>query len=205
MTYINTIIAVIPLIILIVCYVRIFLKIAQKANEGKNSKKQSIKPGKVHLQSTPSSSLPKAKIKTLKMTIIIVLAFIICGLPYPIVEMIFSYGNHALIPREVYAVLGSMAVANSAINPYVFLLFNANVKCLSRIFKCCGKKKSRKRYFDSTASTRSEFTCTMNTDLSRMDSKVSTYAPGPDVVEMSALHNKVANGKKQYTVMAECD
>ena len=40
----------IPLVVLIVCYTRIFLKIAQKASENKNNqlnKRQSFKPGKV--------------------------------------------------------------------------------------------------------------------------------------------------------------
>ena len=58
---------------------------------------QVIKPGKVHLQSTPSSSLPKAKIKTLKMTCVIVSVFLICGLPYFILEMIYNFGDHRTV------------------------------------------------------------------------------------------------------------
>ena len=61
---------------------------------------QVIKPGKVHLQSTPSSSLPKAKIKTLKMTCVIVSVFLICGLPYFILEMIYNFGDHSKVLTE---------------------------------------------------------------------------------------------------------
>jgi hypothetical protein len=82
----------------------------------------------VHLTSTASSSLPKAKIKTLKMTLVIVLAFIVFGMPYFVAEMIMSYGNYRLLDRQVYAILGGVAPANSAANPYIFLLFSANMQ-----------------------------------------------------------------------------
>ncbi|WAQ97795.1 ITR-like protein [Mya arenaria] len=39
----------------------------------------------------------RAKIKTLKMTFVILLTFIICSMPYFVVEMIMSYGKYCLI------------------------------------------------------------------------------------------------------------
>ena len=184
-------------------------QIAEKANEGKSNKKQTIKPGKVHLQSTPSSSLPKAKIKTLKMTVVMVMAFIVCGMPYPILELIYSYGDHTKVPAELASVLGGMAVANSAANPFVFLLFNANLKCLhglaASLLPC--RHRDRRAYFDSTASTRSEYTInrseytTMNTEISRATSKYSTNVA--DVVELS-VKNKPGTANKSganYTLM----
>lgn len=47
--FVNLIIFLLPFLILVVCYIRIFLKIAEKASEGKSNKKQTIKPGKVHV------------------------------------------------------------------------------------------------------------------------------------------------------------
>ncbi|XP_045215729.2 mesotocin receptor-like isoform X2 [Mercenaria mercenaria] len=122
----------VPLIMLIVCYTRIFMKISRKANQ--NSVK--YKPGKVCLQSTHSSSLPKAKLKTLKMTFVIILTFIICTMPYFIVEMIMSYGDHCIISKKLYALLGGMAACNSATNPYVFLLFNVQFNKLKMLCNC---------------------------------------------------------------------
>ena len=211
LTYIAFINCFIPLIIIAVCYFRIFLKIAEKANESKagNQKKQSIKPGKVHLQSTPSSSLPKAKIKTLKMTIAILSAFIICNLPLNIIEMIFSYGDHTAVPMIVYGIVGSMAPANSAINPWVFLAFNANMACVRRVGKALPWVKSRdaRIYLESTMSTRSEFT--MNTEVPA-SAACNTYTP--DVVEMTSVKNNThaqcrRTDKKNvtYTSMTECE
>ncbi|XP_060553136.1 cephalotocin receptor 2-like isoform X2 [Ruditapes philippinarum] len=122
----------VPLIMLVVCYTRIFLKISRKANQ--NSVKH--KPGKVCLQSTHSSSLPRAKLKTLKMTFVIILTFIVCTMPYFIVEMIMSYGNHCIISKKLYALLGGMAACNSATNPYVFLLFNVQFNKLKKLCNC---------------------------------------------------------------------
>ena len=158
LTYAGIINFLIPLIILVVCYIRIFMKIAQKASENRLSKRQNFKPGKIHLTSTGNSSLQKAKIKTLKMTVIIVAAFILCGLPYFVAEMIMSYGDFTSLSTDVYGILGGVAVANSAANPFVFLLFNTNWPCLRGLSLCPTQSESTKRSFMySTASTRSEF------------------------------------------------
>ncbi|ESO94581.1 hypothetical protein LOTGIDRAFT_118408 [Lottia gigantea] len=158
LTYVAIVSFILPLIILIICYIRIFLKIAQKAAESKNSKRQSFKPGKIHLTSTANTSLPKAKIKTLKMTVVIVAAYIICALPYFVAEMIMSFGDFHIISGALYGILGSMAAANSAANPFVFLLFNANWQCIRGLKLCPSQNNTGKRSFVySSASTRSEY------------------------------------------------
>ena len=80
----------------------------------------------VHLTSTGSSSLPKARDKTLWMTVIIVGAFILFGLPYFVAEMILSFGDFKDVPPITYAILGGIAPANSVANPFIILYFNAN-------------------------------------------------------------------------------
>ncbi|KAH3837235.1 cephalotocin receptor 2-like [Dreissena polymorpha] len=116
----------IPLLILIICYIRIFMKVAQKANENKNRKTLTFKrqTGKVYLQSTKSTSLPRAKTKTLKLTCAIIATFIIASMPYFVVEMIMSFGNHCIMSKSLYALLGGMAACNSAVNPFIYLAFN---------------------------------------------------------------------------------
>lgn len=134
---------------------------------------------KVHLTSTGSSSLPKAKIKTLKMTLVIVAAFILFGLPYFVAEMIMSYGDHTSINKNVYGMLGGVAPANSAANPYIFLLFSTNMQCLRGLKLCPAQAETNRRHFVySTASTRSDYS--------------ANYSRGPhiittDTLEMSSL------------------
>ena len=157
-TYICLIVFFIPLAILIICYTRIILKVAQKANEHANKKTLRFKTGKVHLQSTQSASLPKAKIKTLKLTFAIVLVFIICSLPNFVIEMIMSYGDHCLVSEKVYAFFGGMAACNSAANPFLFLAFNVSSSWLrelgDRIFAA---KKSPRYMYSATSSIESHY------------------------------------------------
>lgn len=148
MTWVTFIVFVVPLVVLVVCYTRIFMKISRKAN--RNSVK--YKPGKVCLQSTHSNSLPKAKLKTLKMTFVIVLTFIITSAPYFVIEMIMSYGDFCIISKKVYGILGGMAACNSATNPYVFLVFNVKMSWLKDLFKR-----------DNDSQKRGKFSCTTST------------------------------------------
>lgn len=159
LTYIAVIVFFIPLIMLIICYARIFLKIAQKASENVSSNRMSMKPGKVHLQSTKSSSLPKAKKKTLKMTLVIVAMYIACGLPYFTAELIMSYGDHRIISPTLYSILGAVAPANSAANPYVFLMFSVNYKTLH-----CPKWQ-RVAYTDTDATCTRYVSATSKSDM----------------------------------------
>lgn len=137
LTYAALVNFLIPLIILIVCYVRIFVKIARKASDSRTNKRQSFKPGKIQLTSnTTSATLHSAKLKTLRMTVVIVGCYIVCGLPYFFAEMYMSYADFKNLSPKVYALLGGLFVANSAVNPYIFLLFSVSGQCL-RSMKLC--------------------------------------------------------------------
>ncbi|KAH3891754.1 mesotocin receptor-like [Dreissena polymorpha] len=124
-----------PVLILFISYIRIVQEISKKAFQS-NSLKYKPRKGEFCLQSTPSSSLPRAKSKTLKMTCVIILSFIICTTPYFIIENLLSFGMHCVISKKVYALLAGMAACNSATNPYVFLAFNVNIGWFKRLKNC---------------------------------------------------------------------
>ena len=138
LTFVAIIHVYLPCILICTCYLRIYLKIARKAREA-SSNQTSTKPGKIHLQST-SSTLPRAKIKTLKMTVVIVSVFLLCGLPYHILESLLNFQASPL-PPIVMAIMGALPVANSVLNPFIFLLFNVNNTCLKGLV---GAKPRRK-------------------------------------------------------------
>ncbi|GAB6029575.1 hypothetical protein CHUAL_005318 [Chamberlinius hualienensis] len=116
-TVIAVLVFVIPLAFICFTYARIFQKIA-------NRKKLSVKSGKIQLQATSSSTLPKAKVKTFRMTVVIVSSFLLCGTPYFVCDMWRIYG-HQNMPSAVWSVFGALAVSNSCTNSYVFLGFNS--------------------------------------------------------------------------------
>ena len=166
-----------PCVIICICYVRIFTKIAQKASEA-GTPRHSAKPGKVQLQCTQSTTLPRAKIKSLKMTVVIVTLFILCGLPYHILEMLLNY-SHVHIPSMVSAILGALPVANAVVNPYIFLAFNADRRILMNFF---GQGTSRRDY-PEFRSTNSNMYTTRTTVLRRYSDysaiELTQKGPGP--------------------------
>ncbi|XP_033633689.1 mesotocin receptor-like [Asterias rubens] len=147
-----------PFGIITVAYIRLSKKIWDKARETSGKPRSVNKKKKMHLQSTGSSSLNRAKIKTLKMSAVIIIMFVLCGLPYFAVEMIRSYNlDKGTINPEIYGIFGIFAVSNSAVNPYVFLWFNKRTKCLKlmRIGPPDDKNPKKRRVGSRGASTSS--------------------------------------------------
>ncbi|GAB1606665.1 arg8-vasotocin receptor-like [Argonauta hians] len=183
LTYVAFVVFFIPLVLLIVFYARIVMKIARKATENQSCNLTSNgKPGKVHLQSTKSSSLPKAKIKTLKMTLVIVFMYIVCWTPYFTAEMIMSYGNHEIISPTLFSILGGIAPINSAANPYIFLLFSINYKTLN-----C--PKWRRIAYANPDSTRSHFVSMSRMERSDYNKDEKGKVCPTITVEMTTLDN----------------
>ena len=150
LTYVAIITFFIPLVVMTVAYCRIFKKIHDKAQE--TTGKKSTKKGHMEMNRTGGTgALTKAKKKTLMMSIVIISTFIICSVPFFIIEMLGIY-----VPQEVqkipnvYALFSIMAVANSATNPYVFLLFNITrgfvVELQGAFCPCCCPKNDQGDY-----------------------------------------------------------
>lgn len=73
--------------------------------------------------------IPRAKVKTVKMTIVIVIVFILCWSPYIVFDLLQVFGQ---IPRTqtnlaVATFVQSLAPLNSAANPLIYCLFSAEV------------------------------------------------------------------------------
>ncbi|XP_055950492.1 cardioacceleratory peptide receptor-like isoform X2 [Argiope bruennichi] len=73
--------------------------------------------------------IPRAKIKTVKMTLVIVFVFILCWSPYFVYDLLQVYGQ---IPESQtsYAVstfIQSLAPLNSAANPMIYCLFSTHI------------------------------------------------------------------------------
>eukprot|EP00096_Caligus_rogercresseyi_P009385 TRINITY_DN3178_c0_g1_i1.p1 TRINITY_DN3178_c0_g1~~TRINITY_DN3178_c0_g1_i1.p1 ORF type:complete len:410 (+),score=69.45 TRINITY_DN3178_c0_g1_i1:306-1535(+) len=73
--------------------------------------------------------IPKAKVKTIKMTIVIILVFILCWSPYIVFDMLQVYECIPDSPtnRAIATFIQSLAPLNSAANPIIYCLFSANI------------------------------------------------------------------------------
>nr|XP_006811678.1 PREDICTED: cardioacceleratory peptide receptor-like [Saccoglossus kowalevskii] len=124
MVYASLVVFLIPFCIICILYLQILKTVWERGKEINLDSKH--KKGAGHKQM--SAIITRAKIKTLKMTLVIILTFIICGMPYFLMEMIVSNNNTVKVDPNVYAVLGIFALSNSAANPFVFLFFNSDNK-----------------------------------------------------------------------------
>ncbi|KAM8960799.1 putative G-protein coupled receptor 150 [Pelodytes ibericus] len=116
-----------PFCILIVAYSRILWVIWRKSNtrrypklEQENCQLPSNQSWKVL---STNSCIHGARVKTLKMSLVIITLFMVCELPYFIVESSLAFGANMKLRGKARAVLDTLLVINSAINPYVYLFF----------------------------------------------------------------------------------
>ena len=86
-----------------------------------------------------SGLIPKAKVKTIKMTFVIISVFILCWSPYIVFDLLQVYN---LIPdtkttQAVATFIQSLAPLNSAANPLIYCLFSTNFgQTICNIFGC---------------------------------------------------------------------
>ena len=93
--------------------------------------------------------IPKAKVKTVKMTFVIIFVFILCWSPYIVFDLLQVYD---LIPTSpaynaVATFIQSLAPLNSAANPLIYCLFstNAGQNLCGIMFGCCRRRSRRGR------------------------------------------------------------
>ncbi|KAL9896347.1 crustacean cardioactive peptide receptor isoform 2-T15 [Glossina fuscipes fuscipes] len=91
--------------------------------------------------------IPKAKVKTVKMTFVIVIVFILCWSPYIVFDLLQVFGH--IPPTQtniaIATFIQSLAPLNSAANPLIYCIFSSAVfRTFSRFppfkwFTCCCK------------------------------------------------------------------
>uniref|UniRef100_A0A1I8P294 G-protein coupled receptors family 1 profile domain-containing protein n=2 Tax=Stomoxys calcitrans TaxID=35570 RepID=A0A1I8P294_STOCA len=146
MSLVATTLFAFPALIISACYAIIVKTIwakgsifvpAERAGFGNNTTRRASSRG----------IIPRAKVKTVKMTFVIVIVFIVCWSPYIIFDLLQVFGH---IPQTqtnvaIATFIQSLAPLNSAANPLIYCLFSSTVfRTLSRFppfkwFTCCCK------------------------------------------------------------------
>ncbi|XP_049286145.1 cardioacceleratory peptide receptor-like isoform X1 [Anopheles funestus] len=159
---------VIPAFIISACYVIIIRTIWSKGSmlgpapistAANGAKHRPIRNGGcAELASRRASSrgiIPRAKVKTVKMTIVIVIVFVLCWSPYIVFDLLQVFEQ---IPKTqtniaIATFIQSLAPLNSAANPLIYCLFSTHfVRTLKRLppFRwllssplCCASEEDR--------------------------------------------------------------
>ncbi|XP_053723755.1 oxytocin receptor b [Synchiropus splendidus] len=143
-TWMTLSIYILPVAVLSVCYGLISFKIWQNLNV--KTRKEAIvaltpraSKTATHLCRVSSVRLiSKAKIRTVKMTFVVVLAYVVCWTPFFFVQMWSAWDPAA--PREEAAFIIAMLLAclNSCCNPWIYMFFAGHLfKDLLQGFFCC--------------------------------------------------------------------
>ncbi|XP_064474747.1 arg8-vasotocin receptor-like [Ornithodoros turicata] len=128
MAFVCTTVFIIPLLLLIILYGNILLEIWRLSSCGPVPQ---------------NSTLPRARVKTLKMTVIIFVAFVVTNVPYMVQEMVLAFAENVSLDQNVVAIFGVISASNSAVNPYVYLSFNMRSGCWGAVMdRLTGQSKS---------------------------------------------------------------
>ncbi|XP_075535271.1 gonadotropin-releasing hormone receptor-like [Dermacentor variabilis] len=125
MAFVFALVFVVPLVALVALYASVLLRLWRAAATAtpESPRERSVvtnSPGRDRDRST----LPKVRVRTLKMAAVISLAFLVTNLPYMVQEMLLAFAPGVSLGPHAVAVFGVISASNSAINPYIYLAFN---------------------------------------------------------------------------------
>ncbi|CAJ1048502.1 gonadotropin-releasing hormone II receptor-like [Xyrichtys novacula] len=115
-----------PLVIMIICYTRIFIQMTKK---GMSSNEPHLRCSK--------NNIPKARMRTLKMSIVIVICFIGCWTPYYLLGLwywFFPDDIEGKVSHSLTHILFIFGLFNTCLDPVIYGLFTV------RFRKSCNSK-----------------------------------------------------------------
>uniref|UniRef100_A0A9J7XWB2 Type II GnRH receptor n=1 Tax=Cyprinus carpio carpio TaxID=630221 RepID=A0A9J7XWB2_CYPCA len=119
---------VIPLLVMSCCYTCILIEINRqlhKSNAGES------------LRRSGTDMIPKARMKTLKMTIIIVLSFVVCWTPYYLLGIWYWFQPEMLkvTPEYIHHLLFVFGNLNTCCDPVIYGLYTPSFR--ADLARCC--------------------------------------------------------------------
>nr|ALM88326.1 neuropeptide receptor A30 [Chilo suppressalis] len=123
---------VIPALIIAACYGVIVVTIRHKSQRVLGKRATVARQYSDDLDTRRASSrgiIPKAKIKTVKMTFVIVFVFVLCWSPYMIFDLLQVYGYvpDTQVNIAIASLIQSLAPLNSAANPVIYFIFSSRI------------------------------------------------------------------------------
>ncbi|KAG8440641.1 hypothetical protein GDO86_006405 [Hymenochirus boettgeri] len=143
-----------PLLIMIFCYSRILLEISRRMSKGALSSKE------VYLRRS-KNNIPKARMRTLKMSIVIVSSFIVCWTPYYLLGLWYWFYPEAMeekVSQSLTHILFIFGLVNACLDPITYGLFTIPFR--KGLQRYC--RSGRTSDPDSSSSVTGSFRCSMS-------------------------------------------
>uniref|UniRef100_T1J812 G-protein coupled receptors family 1 profile domain-containing protein n=1 Tax=Strigamia maritima TaxID=126957 RepID=T1J812_STRMM len=142
----------VPLLVIVFVYTRILCEISNKSRETRDELERDGRiRGRFRLRRSDMTNIERARARTLRMTIIIVIAFIWCWTPYFVMTMWYMFDresatqvNQNSVDERLQESLFMFAVSNSCVNPLVYGSYAVNFRREYTRCLCCKKNLRRK-------------------------------------------------------------
>uniref|UniRef100_A0A3P9A2H8 Type II GnRH receptor n=1 Tax=Esox lucius TaxID=8010 RepID=A0A3P9A2H8_ESOLU len=128
---------VVPLLVMSFCYTRILVEISRQMPKDKG--------GEPCLRRSGTDIIPKARMKTLKMTIVIVASFVICWTPYYILGIWYWFQPAMLqeTPEYVHHALFVFGNLNTCCDPLIYGFYTPSFRAdLADVVACCCRSQN---------------------------------------------------------------
>ncbi|NP_001079211.1 gonadotropin releasing hormone receptor L homeolog [Xenopus laevis] len=128
-----------PLLIMVSCYTRILMEISHKMKATCVSSKE------IDLRRS-SNNIPRARMRTLKMSLVIVLTFIVCWTPYYLLGIWYWFSPEMLteekVPPSLSHILFLFGLLNTCLDPIIYGLFTIHFRReIRRVCRCAAQGK----------------------------------------------------------------
>uniref|UniRef100_A0A8C5DLE4 Vasopressin V2 receptor n=1 Tax=Gouania willdenowi TaxID=441366 RepID=A0A8C5DLE4_GOUWI len=153
-TWMTLVIFILPVLIIIVCQVRIFREI--HSNLCLRSERRMSPSGPDVLRTSGGKSVltPSAAMsKTVRMTLVIVLFYSVCWAPFFIVQLWAAWDPHPPVNGAAFTLLMLLASLNSITNPWIYSSFSSSVSLELRLLLLCSRPLQRHSSITSSTHT----------------------------------------------------
>ncbi|XP_075049428.1 gonadotropin-releasing hormone II receptor-like [Mixophyes fleayi] len=123
-----------PLLIMLFCYTRILIEISRKMKKACGSSKE------INLRRS-YNNIPRARMRTFKMSLVIVLTFIVCWTPYYLLGIWYWFSPEMLtrrkVPPSLSHILFLFGLFNTCLDPIIYGLFTIHFsREIRRVCRC---------------------------------------------------------------------
>ncbi|RWS07183.1 cardioacceleratory peptide receptor-like protein, partial [Dinothrombium tinctorium] len=136
-----------------------FSRSTYKYKHKKKKVNSNLEDGMQCERSSSRGVIPRAKIKTVKMTFVIVFVFILCWSPYFVWDLLQVYGYipYTQTTIAISTFIQSLAPLNSAANPLIYCLFSTRFSFKSRYasIACIGIRRNKIYFLKKTINPKS--------------------------------------------------
>ncbi|XP_076608790.1 vasopressin V2 receptor [Chaetodon auriga] len=126
-TWTTLVIFVLPILTVIVCQVRICRTVHVNFHMKTHHVGQKVVNKPLSSRASSVAGVSKARVKTVKMTVVIVLVYIICWAPFFTVQLWSVWDVEAPTQNAAFTILMLLASLNSCANPCIYLLFSGKL------------------------------------------------------------------------------